>query len=397
MTTKAELEAQIERLQSENATLKAKCKELEEQCLQDDRVTYRSLFFTINEGFILHEMVYDESGKAVDYRILDVNPAYESMVGYCQPHVIDKLASEVYGTPFEIERLDEVARTGFPSHYEQAYGSKILRVSLFAPKIGRVAAVFEDVTEYKRMQSELKAEKDFINTVLEAVGALVIVYNRWGRIVCFNRAAERITGYSFEQVENRYPWEFYLPEEDIDKFKDAIMELRDGQIPFQGPHTCIDREGTSHIIDWTNTFILDEHDDIGHIISTGIDITEQQKARDTLKQFHVLVENLADGACIATSPEGKILYANPALRKMLHHDGALQDTLVAHFIAKESWPKGNKIMKTLLESGTYRGKLMLKPKDGETFPVYLSATNITNGDSPHTTFAAIFYAQPDQE
>ena len=69
--------------------------------------------FTMNEGVCLHEIIYDESGKGVDYKILDINPAYEQITGLTRAKAIGKTASELYrtGTPpyFDIyERVDSL-------------------------------------------------------------------------------------------------------------------------------------------------------------------------------------------------------------------------------------------------------------------------------------------------
>ncbi len=68
------------------------------QGLLESEQKFRSLYFTMSEGVCLHEIIYDESGKAVDYRILDVNPAYESITGLKREMVIGSKASELYGT-----------------------------------------------------------------------------------------------------------------------------------------------------------------------------------------------------------------------------------------------------------------------------------------------------------
>ena len=52
-----------------------------EAALQASEVKYRSLYSAINEGMALHELIYDEAGTPIDYRILDVNPAFESILG----------------------------------------------------------------------------------------------------------------------------------------------------------------------------------------------------------------------------------------------------------------------------------------------------------------------------
>jgi len=42
---------------------------------------YRTLFNTLIEGFCTIEMIFDAAGKPVDYRFLEVNPAFEKQTG----------------------------------------------------------------------------------------------------------------------------------------------------------------------------------------------------------------------------------------------------------------------------------------------------------------------------
>ena len=55
---------------------------------------YRSLFSSMSEGIGLHEMIYDADGKAIDYRFLDVNPAFEKLTGLSKQLVVGRTHNE---------------------------------------------------------------------------------------------------------------------------------------------------------------------------------------------------------------------------------------------------------------------------------------------------------------
>jgi PAS domain S-box-containing protein len=69
---------------------------------------FRTLFESMTEGVALHEVVYRD-GRPVDYRILDVNPAFERHTGLNAEAVTGVLASEAYGAG-EAPYLDEYIR-----------------------------------------------------------------------------------------------------------------------------------------------------------------------------------------------------------------------------------------------------------------------------------------------
>src|SRR5690606_10168462 len=82
---------------------------------------YRSLFMSMSEGFGLHELVYDETGKPVDYRYLDVNPAFETLTGLSRQAVIGKTHNECLPTdnPIWLERFSRVVHSGIPEKFEE--------------------------------------------------------------------------------------------------------------------------------------------------------------------------------------------------------------------------------------------------------------------------------------
>ena len=65
--------------------------------------------------------------------------------------------------------------------------------------------------ELKQNQDSLLKERNFISAILDAAkDLLVVVLDREGRIVQFNRVCQQLTGYSFEEVKGRRPWDFLL-------------------------------------------------------------------------------------------------------------------------------------------------------------------------------------------
>ncbi|NPV00749.1 MAG: PAS domain S-box protein [Brevinematales bacterium] len=144
-----------------------------EQTLTESEEKFRTFFETITEGVALHEMVYNKKGDAVNYRIIDVNPAFYNHTGIESAAAIGKLATTLYGTPEPpyLEVYSEVARTRVPYRYETYFPpmEKHFMISVISPKAGQFATVFEDITERKMWEEELKQKNEeltrFIYTV----------------------------------------------------------------------------------------------------------------------------------------------------------------------------------------------------------------------------------------
>jgi PAS domain-containing protein len=65
------------------------------------------------------------------------------------------------------------------------------------------------------IKSETK-KRDFNSAVLSTASALVVVLDRQGRIVRFNRACEKLTGYLFTEVEGNRFWDLFLYPTEMD-------------------------------------------------------------------------------------------------------------------------------------------------------------------------------------
>jgi len=132
---------------------------------------YHSLYSAMNEGVCLHEIIYDDKGKAVDYRITDVNPAYESITGLKKEKVVGIKASELYRTdnpPF-LNIYAKVANTGKSASIETYFPplKKYFIISAFSPERGKFATVFTDITERYNTERELIEAKDQAETALK--------------------------------------------------------------------------------------------------------------------------------------------------------------------------------------------------------------------------------------
>ena len=131
--------------------------------LKQSEARYRTLFNSIDQGFCIFEMVYDTSGKAVDYRFLEVNSNFERHSGLAD--AVGRTALELV-PGLEQHWMDlyaNVVATGDPFHFEQGSGAMGRWFEVDAVRVGdassrRVALLFTDVSERRRVQRSLEAE-----------------------------------------------------------------------------------------------------------------------------------------------------------------------------------------------------------------------------------------------
>jgi PAS domain S-box-containing protein len=135
-----------------------------EEALQGTEQRYRNLFESMDEGFALCEMIYDLQGKPMDWRTLDVNPAFGKLTGLPIDQVKGRTVKEVIPgiESFWIESFDRVVQSGQRERFEHTVAELGREYEAYAWRsaIGRFVVVFNDVTERKNLEEALRRSRD---------------------------------------------------------------------------------------------------------------------------------------------------------------------------------------------------------------------------------------------
>ena len=129
-----------------------------ERALAESEERFRSLYDSSLSALALHEVLCDDGGRPIDYRFLDLNPAFEAMTGLQRSEVLGKTVREVLPgvEQFWIDRYGRVALTGEPTHFEAASQplGRHYEVVAFSPRRGQFAVSFTDITQRKLADAE---------------------------------------------------------------------------------------------------------------------------------------------------------------------------------------------------------------------------------------------------
>ncbi|HXZ53442.1 MAG TPA: ATP-binding protein [Burkholderiales bacterium] len=155
--------------------------------------------------------------------------------------------------------------------------------------------------------AQLDAETRFVDAVLGAAAALIVVLDRNGRVVRANKACEEASGLSAEQLRGRY-FEEVIPPEERASGRQVFEHLLEGRFPNRHENHWLRRDGTRRLIAWSNTCLLDAAGAVQYLVGTGVDVTEQRKAEQELQQRQVEIARL------------RRLHAMGELASLLAHD-----------------------------------------------------------------------------
>jgi len=165
-------------------------RKLAEEARREIEQNYQQLFENISQGFALHEVIIDDSGKAVDYRFISVNPAFENLLNIKSENIVGKTVMEVFPDTeqYWIDTYGKVALTGEPLHFENLSreAGKYFEVWAFSPKKMQFASVFSDITERKRseqIQKVLFIISNAVVTTSDLEELIVIIRDQLGQLL----------------------------------------------------------------------------------------------------------------------------------------------------------------------------------------------------------------------
>ena len=143
-----------------------------------------------------------------------------------------------------------------------------------------------NISDLKRTEKQLQEERNLASAILNTVGALVVVLDRQGRIIRFNRACEQTTGYSFEEVRGKPIWDLLQSGEEIHRFKSVFRELEDGKTTDNHFEShWVGRDGVARLIAWSTTVLAASSETPLCIVASGIDVTERKHLEKTILEI----------------------------------------------------------------------------------------------------------------
>ena len=174
-----------------------------EAALREREARFRALFYAIDEGYCLAEMVEDADGRPVDYRFLEVNPPFETMTGLAGAAGYTALELVPGLEPHWVRTYARVALGGESLRFESGSQAMGRWFDVFATPVeprGRFALVIKDVTERRRADQALRESEGRFRSMADAAPAMLWVTEADGTCSFLSRGWFEFTGQTEDQA-----------------------------------------------------------------------------------------------------------------------------------------------------------------------------------------------------
>ncbi|MDD5440461.1 MAG: diguanylate cyclase, partial [Candidatus Omnitrophica bacterium] len=142
-----------------------------------------------------------------------------------------------------------------------------------------VLGIVTDVTEYNRIQRQVRAERDKAQLYLDLVGSIVVSLDAKGKVTLINKMGAEILGYRQDDILGKSWADHFVPASFRDEVKKYFKGLMSGKVEIfrYAKNPILTRGKEERIIAWNNIVLADDKGSPVGTLSAGTDITDNIK------------------------------------------------------------------------------------------------------------------------
>ncbi|GAA4455161.1 hypothetical protein GCM10023189_22670 [Nibrella saemangeumensis] len=256
--------------------------------IQESEEKYRSLFESMDQGFCVLEMLFDDENKPLDYRFLEVNPVFEKQTGL--QNAVGKTARELVPDleAHWFELYGNVALTGKSVRFTEGSQAMGRWFDVAAFRIGdhtsrKVALLFTNITEQKQVEEALKQSEEQFRTLANSIFQLAWMADPSGWIHWYNDRWYSYTGTTLDEMKG-WGWEKVHHPDHIERVVTFVKEAwRKGE-PWELTFPLRGHDGTYRWFLTRSYPVKDEQGRVTQWIGTNTDIDAQKQAEGLLEE-----------------------------------------------------------------------------------------------------------------
>ncbi len=149
---------------------------------------------------------------------------------------------------------------------------------------------FRDITSRRKAEKALREAKNFAEKLIDTANTMVVALDTGGRVMLYNQAAFRITGYSPAELAGKNWFDLLVPRDRYPYVHEEFQRVMQGGVAREFENPILTKTGEERYILWRNSEIR-SGDAIAGILSFGLDITDRKRVEESLGQANIVVEN----------------------------------------------------------------------------------------------------------
>lgn len=331
------------------------------QQLQITQKRYHALFDSIDEGFCILQLLFDASGKAFDYEVLETNPAFIRQTGL--RNAVGLKASQITPLLEDIwfERYATVAESGEPVRFESRVPDLKRWFNLYAFRFGeavdhQVAVLFTDITARKEAEAErwlrtLAAERSKFEYLFSRSPAFVAtLYGPQHTFDLINPAYLKMMG---QRDLIGKPVREAVPDAEGQGFFELLDNVYRTGIPFTGEEVPLQVQPAPnaapemHYIDFVYQPIFETNGMVSGIFVHGVDVTEKVRVRQEVEAANQAKDSfLAQISCELRAPLETIIRCSDLMLEGVHPEEGLRNLEAIKASAQSQLKRIEDILKT---------------------------------------------------
>ena len=193
--------------------------------------------------------------------------------------------------------------------------------------------VMDDITEKVKLSEKARMAERHLASVIESANDLVVSTDAEGRIISWNAAAERISGFRVDAVRSRPLAELCDPDQ-RDAMTAIIQRLVNGGAVQLQELSLVARSGELVPVDWSCSPIRDDADKVSGVVAVGRDLSERRAFEQHIFQSEKLAALGVMAGGIAHELRNPLSVSFSAAQFLLDssHDPAFQQECVSKII-----------------------------------------------------------------
>ncbi|MDO9556842.1 MAG: PAS domain S-box protein [Coriobacteriia bacterium] len=200
-----------------------------------------------------------------------------------------------------VNKLEEKAASLEKANSELRRAMEILGEEV-AIKAGLIAELNADVLERKRVEGELRNERDFTRQVIEYSDVFVAVLDPQLKVIIFSHGAERVTGYSADEVVGKGYAELFIPPEEREQRLERVKKMAVSGVEAQHYEASLLAKSGKRVLLQFSTSVTRDADEVVAYHIFAIDVTAR-----CLTESVDHIGNVMDRALLTPKTRGEII------------------------------------------------------------------------------------------